>query len=517
MINLFKKLLSSRQTEYSIIDSQLKILEVSNGLKKFAEFPELAVPGEDIQNSFPELVGSEKLLEEVISGKRENFEYEGVARYSTEKNPLYFNILVIADLDENSQEQNLIVLVEDVTEKMVMQQKLIQSANESNLLLNKITASQDYINKIITYMGDVLLVTTSSGVIKTINRAAEILFDYQEEELLGKEISMIIPQEKLLHKAREKHLLLQGKVSQDVDLICQNKSGEKIIVEFSCSVIQTDVEGVENFVYIGRDITERKKEEEKIRQALEQERDLREVRGRFFSMVTHEFGNPLNTVLLSTQLLRSYESQITEVEKDKYLVFIEESTQEMLELLNDVRFIGKADAGKLKYKPAPIDLIKVCNYIVNSIKVTARDRHIINFTVSKKFSTKYKSKSGNNEVQFFLMDEKLIRHILNNLLSNAVKYSPTGGKIDFQLSLNDQTGIFLIKDEGIGIPVENQKKLFESFYRASNVGKIGGTGLGLSIVKQCVELHRGKIDFSSEVGKGTTFIVEIPLERVSSN
>ena len=515
MINLFKKLLSSRQTEYSIIDSQLIILEVSNGLKKFAEFPELAVPGEDIQNSFPELVGSEKLLEEVISGKRESFEYKGVARYSTEKNLLYFNILVIADLDENSQEPNLIVLVEDVTEKMVMQQQLIQAANESNLLLKKITASQDYINKILTYMGDVLLVTTSSGVIKTINRAAEILFDYEQEELIGQKISMIIPQEKLLHKAREKHLLLQGKVSQDIDLICQNKSGEKIIVEFSCSVIQTDVEGVENFVYIGRNITERKKEEEKIRQALEEERDLREVRGRFFSMVTHEFGNPLNTVLLSTQLLQSYESQITEAEKDKYLVFIEESTKEMLELLDEVRFIGKADAGKLKYKPAPIDLIKVCNYIVNSIKVTASDRHTINFTVSKKFSTKSKSKSGNSEVQFFLMDEKLIRHILNNLLSNAVKYSPTGGKIDFLLTLNDQTGIFLIKDEGIGIPVDNQKKLFESFYRASNVGKIAGTGLGLSIVKQCVELHGGKIDFSSEVGKGTTFIVEIPLERVS--
>jgi len=515
MINLFKKLLLSRQTEYLIIDSQLKILEVSNGLKKFAEFPELAVPGEDIQNSFPELVGSEKLLEEVISGKRESFEYEGVARYSTEKNLLYFNILVISDLDENPQEANLIVLVEDVTEKMVMQQQLIQAANESNLLLNKITASQDYINKIITYMGDVLLVTTSSGVIKTINHAAEVLFDYQKEELLGKEISMIIPQEKLLHKAREKHLLLQGKVSQDVDLICQNKSGEKIIVEFSCSVIQTDVKGVENFVYIGRDITERKKEEEEIRQALEEERDLREVRGRFFSMVTHEFGNPLNTVLLSTQLLRSYKSKITEAEKNQYLVFIEESTQEMLELLNDVRFIGKADAGKLKYKPAPIDLIKVCNYIVNSIQVTASNQHTINFTVSKKYSTKSKSKSGNNEVQFFLMDEKLIRHILNNLLSNAVKYSPTGGKIDFQLTLKDKTGIFLIKDEGIGIPVENQKKLFESFYRASNVGKIAGTGLGLSIVKQCVELHGGKIDFSSEVGKRTTFIVEIPLERVS--
>ncbi|MEM1171888.1 MAG: ATP-binding protein [Cyanobacteria bacterium P01_H01_bin.35] len=515
MINLLKKLLLSRQTEYLMINSQLKILEVSNGLKKFAEFPELAIPGEDIQSSFPELIGSEKILEEVINGKREIFEYEGVARFSENQSPMYINLSIIADFNSDLSEKNLVVLVEDVTEKMVMQQQLIQNANESNLLLSALTASQDYINKIITYMADVLLVTTSSGIIKTINHAAEILFDYEQEELVGQKISVIIPQEKLLHKARQKHLLLQGKISQDVELICQNKSGEKIIVEFSCSVIQTDVEGVENFVYIGRDITERKKEEEEIRQALEQERDLKEVRGRFLSMVTHEFGNPLNTVLLSSQLLRSYEGQISEAEKNQYLVYIEESTQEMLELLEDVRFIGKADAGKLKYKPAPIDLIKVCNYIVNSIQVTASNKHTINFTVNKKISTKSKSKYDKNEVQFFLMDEKLIRHILNNLLSNAVKYSPTGGKIDFELNLNDKTGIFTIKDEGMGIPVENQEKLFESFYRASNVGKIPGTGLGLSIVKQCVELHSGKIDFSSQVDKGTTFIVEIPLERVS--
>ncbi|GGA18029.1 ATP-binding protein [Okeania sp. KiyG1] len=515
MINLLKKLLAYRQIEYLIINSELKILEVSYGLSRFAAPPELAVLGEDIRNSFPELAGVEEILEEVINGERESFEYEGVARSSENKSPLYINISIITDFNENIREKHLVVLVEDVTEKMVMQQQLIQSSNESNLLLSSLAASEDYINKILTSMADALLVTTSSGIIKTVNRAAEVLFDYTKEELVGQKISMVIPKEELLHRARQKYLFLKEQISQDVELICQNKTGDKIIVELSCSVIQTNVEGIYNFVYIGRDITERKKEEEEIRQALEQERDLRELRGRFFSMVTHEFGNPLNTVLLSTQLLRSYESEITETEKDQYLVYIEESTQEMLELLNDVRFIGKADAGKLKYKPAPVDLIKVCSHITESMKVTASDRHIINFKVNKKFKQKSQPKSNNNDAIFFLIDEKLIRHILNNLLSNAVKYSPSGGEVNFQLTLNDQRAIFLIEDKGIGIPVENQKKLFESFYRANNVGKIAGTGLGLAIVKQCVDLHSGTINFASEVGKGTTFKVEIPLQRVS--
>ena len=510
MINLFKKYLAAHQTEYLIMNSKLKIFEVSDGLEKFVDVPELAIIGEDVRNSFPELIGVENLLEEIINGDRESFKYEGVGRNSKHKSPLYVDISIIAA----NQEKSLILLVEDVTQKMVMQQQLIQAVNELNLSHSALIASEDYINKIITSMGDALFVTTNSGLIKTVNNSAENLFQYKREELIGKEISLIIPDENLLHKARQKYLLLKEKISQDVELICQNKTGEKIIVEFSCSVIQTNIEGVENFVYIGRDITERKKKDDEIRQALEEERDLRELRGRFFSMVTHEFGNPLNTVLLSTQLLRSYKSEITEEETEQYFDYIEESSQEMLELLNDVRFIGKADAGKLKYKPVPVDLIKICSHIVQSLQVTAGNKHQINFSINNKIKPKSQHNSDEEYAIFFLMDEKLIRHILNNLLSNAIKYSVEDGEVNFNLTLNNHEGIFEIKDQGIGIPNENQKHLFESFYRASNVGKIAGTGLGLSIVKQCVELHHGTIDFDSEVGKGTTFIVKIPLQKV---
>ena len=114
-----------------------------------------------------------------------------------------------------------------------------------------------------------------------------------------------------------------------------------------------------------------------------------------------------------------------------------------------------------------------------------------------------------------LMDEKLLRHILTNLLSNAVKYSPQGGNVYFNLSSHNGEAIFQIKDEGIGIPPADLKQLFQSFHRAKNVGKIPGTGLGLAIVKQCVDLHAGTIDVSSEVGVGTTFTVKIPLNNRS--
>jgi signal transduction histidine kinase len=113
------------------------------------------------------------------------------------------------------------------------------------------------------------------------------------------------------------------------------------------------------------------------------------------------------------------------------------------------------------------------------------------------------------------MDEKLLRQILGNLLSNAIKYSSQGSDVLFNLVCTSEAAIFQIQDRGIGIPTADQAKMFETFHRASNVGTISGTGLGLAIVKKSVDLHGGKIAFTSQVGVGTTFTVTIPLNYQS--
>jgi signal transduction histidine kinase len=116
------------------------------------------------------------------------------------------------------------------------------------------------------------------------------------------------------------------------------------------------------------------------------------------------------------------------------------------------------------------------------------------------------------------MDETLLEHILINLLSNAIKYSPQGGTIQFEVSCQKGEAIFQIQDKGIGIPLKDQQRLFESFHRGQNVGKIPGTGLGLCIVKRFVDLHDGKIAIKSKVGVGSTFTVTLPLHsQLSTN
>ncbi|MDF0551891.1 PAS domain-containing sensor histidine kinase [Kamptonema sp. UHCC 0994] len=511
MNHLLNKLLGPRQMEYLAINQQFTILDKSLGVERFADRPCEVKTGADVRHAFPELIGVEDVLLSVILGRKLNFELKGVARFADNNHPLYFDIYAFENREEGNIENRLIILFEDVTEKMVAKQALLQRANEANLLLSALAASKDYIDKIIKSMGDALLVTTTAGTIKTVNQSAQFLFGYSEAELIGEAISLITGEDKLLCQARHRYILCQGELPKDLELLCRKKTKDKIWVEFSCSAIQTEITGLHDFVYIGRDITERKEEELEIRTALAKEKELREIKSRFFSMIAHEFANPLNTVLISNQILTEYSTETTEAEKLQYLNHINNASKHMVELLNDVRFISSAEAGKLEFKLVPINLTKFCSELVEEIKIAAGRNHIIKFVQTQK-SEENSGEDCQQAENLPFLDAKMLRQILNNLLVNAIKYSPQGSTVYFEFQRSLEEAIFIIQDEGIGIPLADREQLFESFYRAHNVGKISGTGLGLAIVRECVNLHEGSIVFSSEVGRGTTFKVAIPLK-----
>jgi two-component system sensor histidine kinase VicK len=515
---IFGKLLGQRKIEYFVVNHNFIIQETSTEVQNYADTPSDAIPGADARLSFPELIGIENILMSIVMGRRPSFELKGIARFTDNNHPLYFDMLAIEHENKQDMASNLLILIEDATEKMVMKQSLIQSANEANLLLSALAASKDYIDKVIRSMGDALLVTTTLGIIKTVNQSAQGLFGYSEAELIGHPLSIIVVEEKLLYQARHRYILSQKELLRELEVVCTTKTGEEIWVEFSCSAIQTELEGLYDFIYIGRDITERKQEDIEIRRSLAKEQELRQVKSRFFSMLAHEFGNPLNTVLFATQILKEYGDQITHAEKQEYLEHVKSASKHMAQLLDDVRLLSSAEAGKLKFNPAPVDLEKFCSELVESIKISYGKNHIINFVCPTKIIAPAKQTAQESEEtqHWPALDAKLLRHILINLLSNAVKYSPLDSNIYFQLNCHNEEATFKIKDAGIGIPIEDQEQLFESYYRAQNVGKIPGTGLGLSIVKQCVELHGGQIEFSSDTGLGTTFIVIIPFHKQRS-
>jgi signal transduction histidine kinase len=285
-----------------------------------------------------------------------------------------------------------------------------------------------------------------------------------------------------------------------VEIVCQTKTSEQIFISFSCSAIQTEIEGLQNFVYIGRDISDRKRVEAQMMKALERERELRELKSDFVSMASHEFRTPLTAIFSSTELLQHYSNIWPEEKKLKHYHRIESAVRRMTGLLDDVLLYSKAEAGKLQFNPTSIVLKNLCSDLVEELQLGIGKNHKITWIYSGPCNNAY-------------MDEKLLLHILTNLLSNAIKYSPSGTTVFFSCSCDQENKeiAFEIKDQGIGIPQEDQAQLFESFHRAKNVGDIPGTGLGLAIVQKSIELHAGKITVNSEVGVGTTFRVTLPL------
>ncbi len=228
-------------------------------------------------------------------------------------------------------------------------------------------------------------------------------------------------------------------------------------------------------------------------------REVNQFKSEFVSILSHDIRNPLNAILLSAGLLKSSDDQLTPDKKVAHYQMIRSAIKNMSLLLDEASFIGQADSGKLNCELIEIDLIGFCHAIVDEIQLTAAQKNIdIVFNIK------------GNHINI-LGDEKLLHHILTNLLGNAVKYSLSNSKVIFDLIFQSQAVILRIQDSGIGIPIQEQKQLFQPFHRASNVGKIPGTGLGLAIVKKSVEAHGGEIYVQSQEGIGSTFTVTLPL------
>ncbi|HEY9804576.1 MAG TPA: PAS domain S-box protein [Leptolyngbyaceae cyanobacterium] len=262
-------------------------------------------------------------------------------------------------------------------------------------------------------------------------------------------------------------------------------------------VVQDDINNpIERVGYL-INITERKQLEDYLKVALEKEKELSELKSRFVSMTSHEFRTPLSTILSSSELLEHYRHKWTEEKQLTHLHRIQTAVKRMTEMLNDILIIGKAEAGRLEFVPKSFDVVAYCRTLVEEVQLN-RTNHQVYFLSEHEYMSCY-------------MDDKLLGHILSNLISNAIKYSPVSSRVLVKFYCQDDCAVFEVHDWGIGIPPEDITHLFESFYRAKNVGNILGTGLGLAIVKKCVDICQGEIFVSSKLGVGTVFTVNLPL------
>jgi signal transduction histidine kinase len=241
----------------------------------------------------------------------------------------------------------------------------------------------------------------------------------------------------------------------------------------------------------------KRQEAEMLQRKLAQEKELDEIKLQFFSMASHEFRTPLSIILGSAQVLEETLQPLVEKQKLKSLQRIQSAARSMNKLLSDILTLARAEAGKLEYHPKSVEMQSFCLNLIEDLQLSNVPQHVITFAIQ-----------GN--CTYAHIDEKLLYSILSNLLSNAIKYSPENTEIHFLLICEANLLTFRVQDEGIGIPPESQRLLFEPFHRGENVDKIAGTGLGLAVVKKCLDIHQGYITVESEVGTGTTFTVTIP-------
>jgi PAS domain S-box-containing protein len=286
----------------------------------------------------------------------------------------------------------------------------------------------------------------------------------------------------------------QGHWHAEIDIL--HRSGRRIPVSFVGLIIKSP-EG--RPLYMGcsaRDISTRLELEGQLRQSLEQERGLNELRSTFVNTISHEFRTPLGIILFTASMLRRFDNRFGPRERAQQLDSIESAVSRMNDLVEQTLSLGRADADKPVL--ALIDLLMLCRRTVDEVQSASSHRCRIHL-------------APDDELPPSWADESMLRTILVNLLGNAVKYSPADSEITLRLARSGTEAVFTVRDHGPGLPHSDLADLFRPFHRGSNTVGIPGTGLGLAIVKRCVEVLGGTVSARNAEDGGAEFVVHLPL------
>jgi signal transduction histidine kinase len=237
-----------------------------------------------------------------------------------------------------------------------------------------------------------------------------------------------------------------------------------------------------------------------LERAVAEEKRFAQLKTSFVSIVSHEFRTPLGNIQSSAQLLLNYFDRLTSAKREELLRSVVESTGRMAGMMEDVLLLSRVESSNFACQPEPVNLFEFCHRVVDEVGSATNQRCPVQLKLGELPADTR-------------ADATLLRHLLTNVLSNAVKYSAPGSPVELEVDCPNGRAEFTVRDRGIGIPPEDQARLFEAFRRGSNVGDAIGTGLGLVIVKRCVDLLGGDIRVESEPGRGTTVRVHLPVGK----
>src|SRR5688572_27338237 len=404
----------------------------------------------------------------------------------------------------------------------------------------------DTFREIFQSMSEGIIIVDERGQIVIANPVAEQIFGYEKDSLNGVDLEILLPV-----RYRGRHMAFRQGFYQHPeprrmgfgrDLQALRKDGTEFPVEISLSFtkakgqllvmafisdisqrkkaeealkrseeqllvyaaelekkVEARTKALNNtIVKLEDEVRERKKAEEEVRKAFEKERELNELKSKFVSIASHEFRTPLSAVLSSAALINQYKDKGDRDKVAKHVGRIKSSVAHLTSILDDFLSLGKLEEGKIEIKREPI--------LVKEFLEEVREELLETLKVGQNIELHCSPEEA--EIN---SDPRILRNMLFNLISNASKYSDQGKKIFLSCDQQNEKVEFHVRDEGIGVPKEDLKHMFERFFRASNAGNVQGTGLGLNIVKRYAELLNGSVLFISRYGEGSTFSISLPL------
>ncbi|MEP6613297.1 MAG: PAS domain-containing sensor histidine kinase [Mucilaginibacter sp.] len=379
---------------------------------------------------------------------------------------------------------------------------------------------------------DGIITIDGHGIVESINPAACKLFLCTPEEVIGQNISTLMPQpyksqhDEYIHRYQrtgEPHIIGIGRevtgLKKDgatfpfrlgvsdvpfagrkiyagfIHDLSREKEAEAQLKEYAAHLEEL----VETRTYSLKETVQAlQRAKEEVSFSLEKEKELGQLKSRFVSMASHEFRTPLSAIQLSASLIEKYALPFENENIRKHVAKIKNSVGNLTTILNDFLSLEKLEAGKVEPSFTPFDIVKLSEEITEEMQMVAKqNQNII-----------YQHTGTRSMVK---LDPNLLKNCVINLVANAIKYSGENTFIEFNTEVTGQQCVITVKDNGIGIPDTDQKHLFEAFFRAHNTGNIPGTGLGLNIVARYTSLMAGRIEFSSDVNKGTLFTITFPI------
>jgi two-component system CheB/CheR fusion protein len=433
----------------------------------------------------------------------ENFEVSSIFSGIGERVMLLNARLII---QKGNSEKLILLAIEDITEQSRFYIK-------ENLVRKK---AEEKFKGFLESAPDAIIISDEKGQIQLVNSQTEILFGYTRSEIIGENISLLIPFcfKTISETAKAdffKGAIIKSKMIDD-DLFGQNKSGIKFPVEVSLSHLKTE-DGILISTAI-RDISEQKRISTELSAALLKAKKATEIaedalksKEQFLSNMSHEIRTPMNAIIGFTKV--AMKTKLT-AKQNEYLGAIKESGSALIVLIDDILDLAKVNAGKMTFEQKPFKLKSSISFIIHLFETKIQEKNLILVNV-------YDS----HIPDFIVGDSVRLHQIIINLISNAVKFTSVG-KIILEVNLlkedlDSVTIEFKVIDSGIGIPADKLTSIFENFQQAytSTSRFYGGTGLGLAIVKKLVEAQKGKIKVKSEPKIGSTFSFDLKFKKTS--